>query len=115
MSSFLNTRSSRLEVSCKKDVLHIKILENSLKKVRDAVFNLINFRLKVYNFIEKGLQHMCFPKNSADVLRTPILQNAARRLLLKYLLKIKIAAPDKLSEAAVRRYFSKWVFLKISH
>ena len=31
------------------------------------------------------------------------------------LLKIKIAAPGKFSEAAVCRYFSKKMFLKISH
>ena len=39
---------------------------------------------------------MCFPNNFAKVLKTPILQNAKRQLHLKYLLKIKIAAPDKL-------------------
>ena len=38
---------------------------------------------------------MCFPKNFAEVLRTPILQNSDGQLLLKYLLKMKIAAPDK--------------------
>ena len=55
----------------------------------------------VCNFIEKRLRHMCFPKNLKDILRTPILQNAERLLLLKYLLKVKIAARDKFSEAAV--------------
>ena len=38
---------------------------------------------------------MCFPKNFAEVLKTPILQNADRLLLLRHLLKMKIAAPDK--------------------
>ena len=37
---------------------------------------------------------MCFPKNFAEVLRTPILQNADKLLLLKHL-KMKTAAPDK--------------------
>ena len=37
---------------------------------------------------------MRFPKNFAEVLRVPILQNANRLLLLKHLLKMKIAAPD---------------------
>ena len=37
---------------------------------------------------------MCFPMHFADVLITPILQNADRLLLPKYLPKIKIAAPD---------------------
>ena len=59
-----------------------------------------NFRLKVYSFIEKRLWHMCFHKQFADILRTLILWNADRLLLLKYLLKIKIAAPDKFLEAA---------------
>ena len=59
-----------------------------------------NFRLKVYNFIEKRLWHMCFHKQFADVLRTLILWNADRLLLLKYILKIKTAAPDKFLEAA---------------
>ena len=45
---------------------------------------------------------MWFPKNFADVLSTPILQNADRLLfLLKLILKFKIAAPDKFSEAVV--------------
>ena len=40
---------------------------------------------------------MCFPKNLTDLLRTLTLLNAGRLLLLKYLLKIKTAAPDKFS------------------
>ena len=39
-------------------------------------------------FIEKRLRHMSFPENFATV--------AERRLLLKYLPKVKIAAPDQL-------------------
>ena len=38
---------------------------------------------------------MCFLKNFAELLRVPILQNADRLLLLKNLLKMKIAASDK--------------------
>ena len=34
---------------------------------------------------------MCFPKSFTDVLRTLTLQNPDRLMLLKYLLKIKIA------------------------
>ena len=45
-----------------------------------------------------------FLKNFTDVLRTPILQNANRVVPLKYLLKIKIAAQDKFSEASVNRF-----------
>ena len=49
---------------------------------------------------------MCFHKQFADVLRTLILWNADRLLLQKYLLKIKIASPDKFLEAADRGCFS---------
>ena len=38
---------------------------------------------------------MCFPKNFEEVIRTPILQNVNRLLLLKNFLKMTIAAPDK--------------------
>ena len=62
-----------------------KFIQNSFK----------NFRLKINNFIEKRLQDVCF------------LWNTNRMLLQKFLLKIKIAATGKFSEAASRRYFSK--------
>ena len=83
MLSFLNIKSSPLEVFCEKVLLNI--LQSSLKNIKnihDAAFNL-------------RLQHLYFHKNFAEVLRTPILQNADRLLLLKHLLKMKIAAPDK--------------------
>ena len=35
------------------------------------------------NFIKKRLQLRCFPVNIADVLRTTIIQNSSRRLLLE--------------------------------
>ena len=53
MSSFINTRSSRPEVSCKKVVLKIKILQNSLKNIRDAVFNLMKFQAKDLKIFRK--------------------------------------------------------------
>ena len=40
--SFLNIKNSGLEVSSKKGVIEIKILQNSLKNIRDAVFKLIH-------------------------------------------------------------------------
>ena len=86
-------------------VFDLAVMQTSIQK---------NFRLKFCEFIEKRLQHMHFPKNFTNVLRILTLQNAGRLLLLKYLLKIKIAAPGKFSEAAVRRYFSKQMVLKIS-
>ena len=44
MSSFLNIRSSRPEVSCKKDIS--KILQNSWKHMHAAVFTLIKSQVK---------------------------------------------------------------------
>ena len=38
---------------------------------------------KVCNFIEKTLQHRCFPVNIAKFLRAPIFKNICVRLLLK--------------------------------
>ena len=38
--------------------------------------------LKVCNFINKILQHRCFPMNIAKFLRTPILKNISERLIL---------------------------------
>ena len=52
---------------------------------------------------KKRLRHMYFPKNFAEVLRTPILQNADRLLLLKHLLKMKITAPDKFDEEILKK------------
>ena len=42
---------------------------------------------KAYNFIKKRLQHRCVPVKSAKVVRTPILKNNFKRLLLKVLTK----------------------------
>ena len=69
-----------------------------------------NFRLKVWHFIEKRPLHICFPRNFADILRTPILWNANRLLLRNIFQKTKIAALDKFSEAAICRYLPKWVY-----
>ena len=78
-----------------KRFLKIKIWQNSFKNIRDAVFKLIKSQTKTNNFIEKTPQAVRF------------LWNADRMLLQKFLLKIKIAARGKFSEAAGRRYFSK--------
>ena len=46
-------------------------------------------------FVKVDPNIYALPKNYAEVLRTPILQNVDRLLPLRYLLKMKIAAPDK--------------------
>ena len=75
--------------------MFFKFFQNSLKNiknVRDAVFNL-KFQAKRSTTLLKR-DSMCFPKNFAEVLGTPTLQNADRLLLLKNFLKVKIAAQD---------------------
>ena len=39
--------------------------------------------LKACNFIKKKLQYRCFPENSATFLKTLILKNICKRLLVK--------------------------------
>ena len=85
MSGFLNIRNSRLEESCKK--VFLTVLQNSLKNIeniRDAVYNL-RFQAKGLKLFWRETPDTCFPKNFAEVLRTPILQNADRLLVLKHL------------------------------
>ena len=85
MSCFLNIRSSRQEESCNK--VFLTFLQNSLKNIKnthEAVFNL-KFQAERFTiFLKKRFPHICFPKNFAEVLRTPILQNANWLLLLKH-------------------------------
>ena len=46
MSIFQKIRSSHQDLSCKKNFLKIKLLQNSLKIIRDVVFNLKTFQSK---------------------------------------------------------------------
>ena len=46
MSIFQKIRSSRQEVSYKKKFLKLKLLQNSLKNIRDVFFNLKKFQAK---------------------------------------------------------------------
>ena len=46
----------------------------------ESLFNKV--RLKVCNFIKKGLQHRRFPVKFATFLRKPILKNICERLLV---------------------------------
>ena len=49
--------------------------------VLESLFNKVVGR-EACNFIKKRLQHRCFPMNIAKFLRTPILKNIYKRLLL---------------------------------
>ena len=47
----------------------------------ESLFNKIAV-LQACNFIKQRLQHRCFPVRFANILRTPILKNIWKRLLL---------------------------------
>ena len=49
-------------------------------------WNPFLIKLQAYKFIEKRLQHWCFPLHVRKFLRTPILKNISEQLLLIILL-----------------------------
>ena len=75
------SRSSRLEVFCKKDVLQnfSKFTENHLFFSGD--------RLRPATLLKKRLWHRCFPLNFVKFLRTPFYTEHLRWLLLYVLVK----------------------------
>ena len=87
MWSFLNIRNTRPEVSSKKEVLKIKILQNSLKDIRDAVFKLIKFQAKD--------QQVYWKETTGCALFVECRQNATSEISSK-------VAAGKFSEAAGR-------------
>ena len=46
-----------------------------MKKAVLKNFAIFTGKLQACNFIEKRLQHSCFPLNIAKLLKTPILKN----------------------------------------
>ena len=82
-------------MSCKKGVLKIKTLQDSLKNIRDAVFNLIKIRAKG--------QQLYWKETSADAHSLECWQTATSEISFKN----QNATPDKFSEAAGRRNASK--------
>ena len=86
------------QVSCKK--VFLKFLQNSLKNIKnicDAVFNLKFQTKRSITLLKRDFSTYTFLRISQKYtyLRTFILKNADRLLLLKHLPKMKIAAPDK--------------------
>ena len=53
-----------------------------MKKAVLKNFAIFTGKLQACNFIEKRLQHSCFPLNIAKLLKTPILKNIYKWLLL---------------------------------
>ena len=101
MSSFL--KNSRPQVSCKKGILKIKTLQDSLKNIRDVVFNLTKIQAKG--------QQLYWKETSTYALSLECWQTATSQISSKN----QNATPVKFSGAAGRRNFSKWVFHKILH
>ena len=51
----------------------------------ESLFNKVT-GLQAWIFIQKILQHRCFPVSIAKFLRTPILKNICKQLTLEWLL-----------------------------
>ena len=60
--------------------------------VLESLFNGVP-GLKACDFIEKRLQHRCFPVKFAKYLRRPILKNICKRLLLNCILLTSLFTP----------------------
>ena len=67
------------EVLCKKDVLN-NFAKFTVKHLYWCLF--FNKVAQAYNVIKKRLQHRCFPVKFAKFLRTPMLKNICKRLVL---------------------------------
>ena len=64
-----SSRSSLLKVFCEKVVL-TKFAIFTAKHVLETLFNKVEAYLKARNFIEKKLQHRCFPVNIAKFCKS---------------------------------------------
>ena len=51
----------------------------------EAFFNKVMNLRSICNFINKRLQHWCFPEKFAKFSATPVLKNVYERLLLRWL------------------------------
>ena len=76
MNMFSFRSSSHRRCSVKKGVLKNFVLESLFNQVAD---------LQSSNFVKKRLQHRCFPVKYAKFLRTSILKNICKRVLLQFL------------------------------
>ena len=68
--------------------------------------------LKAYNFIKKRLQHRCFPVKFAKFLRTAILKNICKQLLLVMEIldsmeTLKILQKSNLCSPMSERFFNR--------
>ena len=78
-----NMQKSNVDQFFHKKNLFLKILQTFTKKHQCWSLILIKLRLLQACFSKKRLQHLCFPVNIAEFLRTSILKSIYGRLLLR--------------------------------
>ena len=79
----LTSRSSHWSCSVKKAVPKNFVIFT----IKHLCWSLSSIKLQqACNFIKRRLQDRCFPVNIAKILKTPILKNSCKRLLLNFLL-----------------------------
>ena len=82
--------------------------------VLESLFNKVA-GLETYNFIQKRLQHRCFPVSIAKFLRTPISKNVYKRLLLLvviYCIKTRLTFSFILKHKTTLFYLLLFVFIR---
>ena len=87
------SRSSRLEVFCKKGVLE-NFAKYTGKHLRQGLFFNKAAGLRPATLLKKRLWHRCFPVNFAKFLRTPFFIEHLRWLLLTYPKKQELRSRD---------------------
>ena len=78
------SRSSHRRCSVKKGVLR-SFAKFTRKHLCQSLFFNEVADLRPATLLKKRLRHRCFPVNFAKFLRTPLLQNTSRRLVLCFL------------------------------
>ena len=79
--SYKTSHISHRRCSKKKAVLKNLAIFAEKTPLFESLFDKV-VDLQACDFIKKRLQHRCFPVNIATFLRTPILKNSCKRLLL---------------------------------
>ena len=83
----ITTKLPRLKSVCCLEAATGGVLKNFLIFTgKHLSWGLFLIKLQACRFIEKRLQHWCFPLHVKKFLRTPILKNIRERLLLIILL-----------------------------
>ena len=83
----ITTKLSRLKSVCSIDDDYFEaaiggVLKNLIFTRKNLSWSLFLIKLQACKFIEKRLKHWCFPLHVKKFLRTPILKNSERLLLI---------------------------------